>query len=148
MDEQDLRKFKDPGWGVQDATSFRVKVIFNKDNDIEYFDSLIHLWTQWYGLYYDATYPRLIIRFEDMLLKAPEVLAKIAECVGGEVRDPIQYQRGAAKAHGSHTDFLKAILKSADAEKRGHMLEQRDKDYALAHLEKRLMDAFEYKLTV
>jgi hypothetical protein len=147
LNEQDLRKFKDPGWGVKNTDSFRVRVVFDKDKDIEYFDSLIHLWTQWYGLYFNATYPRLIIRFEDMLLKAPQVLAKIAECVGGDVRTPIVYQKGSAKAHGSHTDFLKAILKSADAEKRRHQLEQRDQAYAAAHLDKGLMAAFEYKLT-
>jgi hypothetical protein len=134
--------------GDKSSQTFRVRVIFDKNNDIEEFESLTHLWSTWYGLYFNATYPHLIIRFEDMLLKTPEVLAKIAECVGGEVRNPIQYQQGSAKAHGSHTNFLKAILKSADAEKRGFQLEQRDKDYAITNLDKNLVTAFQYKLTV
>ena len=66
--DQDKKRFKDIGFGVEDASSFRVKVIFDKD-DIEYFDSLAHLWSEWYGYYLNATYPHLIVRFEDMLLQ-------------------------------------------------------------------------------
>ena len=144
-DQTDLKRFEDIGHGVENATSFRVKVIFGKD-DVVFFDSLVDLWSVWYSLYFDATYPHLIIRFEDMLLQAPAVLSKIAECVGTDVRNPIQYQTGSAKAHGSHTDFLKAILKSADAEKRSNLLAQRDLDYAAAKLDPELIDAFQYKL--
>ena len=122
-----------------------MKVIFDQD-DVEYFDSLVDLWSTWYGIYYNATYPHLIIRFEDMLLQAPAVLAKVAECVGGQVREPIQYQRGSAKAHGSHTDFLKAILKSADSEKRRHSLQPRDLAYAKSKLRPDLLEAFEYNI--
>ena len=122
-----------------------MKVIFDQD-DVEYFDSLVDLWSTWYGIYYNATYPHLIIRFEDMLLQAPAVLAKVAECVGGQVREPIQYQRGSAKAHGSHTDFLKAILKSADSEKRRNSLTTEDLDYAASKLDTNLIDGFQYRL--
>jgi hypothetical protein len=81
-----------------------------------------------------------------MLLQAPAVLSKIAECVGTQVRDPIQYQRGSAKAHGSHTDFLSAILKSADGGKREHLLTAEDKEYAATHLDTDLMEAFHYNI--
>ena len=131
--------------GAANATSFRVKVIFDKD-DVEFFDSLADLWSEWYDYYFKADYPRLIIRFEDMLLQAPAVMAKIAECVGTQPRSPIVYQTGSAKAHGSHTDFLKAILKSADWEKRKHALEPRDLEYAKTKLRPDLLEAFEYKI--
>eukprot|EP00977_Amphora_coffeiformis_P010891 scaffold2574_cov168-Amphora_coffeaeformis.AAC.3 len=144
-DETDLKRFQDIGNGVKNATTFRVKVIFGKD-DVEFFDSLVDLWSEWYSYYLNATYPHLIIRFEDMLLQAPAVLSKIAECVGAGVRNPIQYQTGSAKAHGSHTDFLKAILKSADAEKRSKLLAPRDLAYAAKKLDRKLLDAFHYKL--
>ena len=79
-------------------------------------------------------------------MQAPAVLGKIAECVGTEPRHPIVYQTGSAKAHGSHTDFLKAILKSADSEKRRKSLLQRDLAYARAKLNPELLKAFEYNL--
>ena len=79
-----------------------------------------------------------------MLLQAPAVLAKVAECLGTELKNPIEYQTGSAKAHGSHTDFLKAILKSADLEKRRKNLEPRDIEYARTRLNPDLMQAFEY----
>ena len=145
MDDNDKDTFHGYGNGLANATSFRVKVIFDKD-DVEFFDSLADLWSEWYDYYFKATYPRLIIRFEDMLLQAPAIMAKIAECVGTEPRDPIEYQTGSAKAHGSHTDFLKAILKSADSEKRRKSLEPRDLEYARAKLKPDLMEAFEYNL--
>lgn len=144
-DQTDLKKYQDIGFGAENTTSFHVKVIFDKD-DVEYFDSLADLWSRWYSIYFDATYPHLIVRFEDMLLQTPAVLSKIAECVGAKARDPIEYQTGSAKAHGSHTDFLKAIFKSADTEKRRRALFQRDIDYAAAALDPKMIDTFQYKL--
>lgn len=143
--EQDHKRWNDLAFNSTNSTSFQVKVIFDKDDKV-FFDSLVGLWSIWYKRYLNATYPHLIIRFEDMLLQAPAVLAKIAECVGTAVRDPIEYQRGSAKAHGSHTDFLKAILKSADGGKREHGLTAEDKEYAVTHLDKDLMEAFHYRV--
>lgn len=129
--------------GVKEASTFRVKVTFDTNN-VEYFDSLVDLWSQWYKLYFTATYPRLMIRFEDMLLQAPAVLAKVAECVGTTTQNPIKYQQGSAKAHGSHTGFLQALLKSADGIKRKKGLTSGDLDYAAKRLDRDLMSAFQY----
>lgn len=140
-DQKDHRMF-----GVAEASTVGVEVKFDKKNDVVFFDSLADLWSIWYGRYYNATYPHLIVRFEDMLLQAPAVLAKVAECVGTEVRDPILYQQGSAKNHGSHTDFLSAVLKTADKEKRAHALTHNDLEYAAASLDSNLMSAFQYNL--
>lgn len=145
VNDHDRKSFEGWGNGMPNATSFRVKVIFDKD-DVKFFDSLVDLWSEWYDYYHKATYPHLIIRFEDMLLQAPAVVAKIAECVGAQPKHPIEYQTGSAKAHGSHTDFLKAILKSADSEKRRKNLQPRDLEYAKAKLNPELLEAFEYNL--
>jgi hypothetical protein len=49
-----------------------------------YWASLAHVWSEWYREYYDAKFPRLIIRFEDMLFHTPKVLEAIRECAGAE----------------------------------------------------------------
>lgn len=143
--EEDRKRFKDVGHGDTNSSTFRVKVLFDKDNDVETFESLAELWTIWYGRYLNATYPRLIVRFEDMLLQAPAVLAKVAECVDAQVRDPILYQQESAKAHGSHTDFLKAILKTADRQKRSQGFTSADLEYSMQKLDSTLMKAFQYQ---
>lgn len=49
-----IQQFKNPN-----IPSFEVTVGFDNDNEVV-FDSLAHLWSEWYELYYNAKYPRLI----------------------------------------------------------------------------------------
>jgi hypothetical protein len=37
------------------------------------YKSLPHFWSEWYQLYLDAEYPRIIVRFEDLLFYGEEV---------------------------------------------------------------------------
>ena len=46
--------------------------------------SLAHVWNSWYREYYHADFPRLIIRFEDLLFHTEAVLEEIRDCVGAE----------------------------------------------------------------
>lgn len=46
------------------------------------YKSLAHAWSEWYREYLDADFPRLMVRFEDLIFHAPAVLEKIRECVG------------------------------------------------------------------
>lgn len=102
--------------------TFPVKVLFD-ENQVLHWDSLIHLYNDWYLQYIrtlpsnndttstdhqhqyndlrdDPNYPRLIVRFEDMLLYAPYILQQIASCVGTTVPSNFKYQVGEAKSHG------------------------------------------------
>jgi hypothetical protein len=36
-------------------------------------NSLAHFWSEWYQLYMDADYPRVMVRFEDLLFYGEEV---------------------------------------------------------------------------
>lgn len=49
-----------------------------------YWASLAHVWSEWYLEYYEAQFPRLIIRFEDLLFHTPKVLDEIRQCAGAE----------------------------------------------------------------
>jgi hypothetical protein len=46
------------------------------------FDSMVHFWSTWYQEYLQADYPRLIIRFEDLIFHQRELISTICECVG------------------------------------------------------------------
>ena len=48
------------------------------------YDSLIHMWNEWYSAYVDYKTPRLMIRFEDLLFSQEEVAKDICTCVAGE----------------------------------------------------------------
>lgn len=41
------------------------------------------MWTDWYKDYYDADFPRLMIRLEDLVFYPHETLKQICECGGG-----------------------------------------------------------------
>ena len=145
----DIEKFRNDGIRTTSDT-FNVTVHFDT-NQILHWQSLIHLYNDWYQQYYtEATYPRLIIRFEDMLLHAPTIVRMIGTCVGIDNvtlnATPFHYQIQSAKGHGSHTDFVKAILKSGNVVARTRNMTQEDVQFAISHLDPQLMKAMHYNM--
>lgn len=62
------------------------------------FDSLAHVWNQWYKEYVEADFPRLIVRFEDLIFHTEEVLHEIHDCAGAEWKqDYLIYPTAPAK---------------------------------------------------
>jgi len=47
------------------------------------FDSLIHMYNQWYQEWEEVMFLLLIVRFEDFLLHPKEVMDNVCKCVGG-----------------------------------------------------------------
>jgi hypothetical protein len=125
--------------------SFPVKVIYDK-HDVAHYQSLVGLWSDWYRPYLNATYPRIMIRFEDFLLQAPLIVQRISECMGlpPTAVENFKTETGSAKSHGSHTTFLKAIIKSGNVAARTVGLTRQDLDYAAQHLDVHLMNTFHY----
>jgi hypothetical protein len=130
----------------RNQTSFRVKVIFSA-TDVQFWDSLVHLWSRWYRDYWEAPYPRLMIRFEDLLLHSDDIVQSIAECVGGTANRNHVVETGTSKNHGSGADFVKAVIKTGDLGMRLKHLTQPDLHYATEHLDAELMQAFRYNLS-
>jgi len=60
-------------------------------------ESLAHMYNEWYHEYLDADYPRIIVRLEDLVFHAKEVVTKICDCMGGVVLDDFQYVTQTAK---------------------------------------------------
>ena len=50
--------------------------------------SLAHMWNDWNGVYYNATFPRLLVRFEDTIFFPKETSRTICTCVGGKLVTP------------------------------------------------------------
>jgi len=125
---------------------FNVTVHYDKDQKFAW-DSLIHFYNDWYMYYWKtADYPRLFVRFEDMLLFAPAVMEQIANCVEAERPETFRYQVTAAKHHGSGNGLLDAIFKTGSAEARFKSMSKEDVAYAVDHLDKELMGLMQYSL--
>ncbi len=146
-----------------------VKIRRRDEND-EMYNSLAHYWNEWNDAYVQAkTYPRIIVRYEDLLVHLHETVTKICECAGGKVTtDHIQHVKGAAKTTG-HTNqrgLASALIHylhdesrtpmninmdatSAIAEKKmdneGFHMTFDDLEYAKRELDPQLMKAFGYK---
>jgi len=87
-----------------------------------------------------------MVRFEDMLLQAPAIMKKIAECVESELSEPFRYQVSSSKGHGSGNGLVKAILKSGDPEARLRGMSDKDVAFAVDHLDTELMRLMHYAL--
>jgi len=140
-DELDREHFN-----IEEANAtFKVRVDFDKD-DVHHWDSLVHLWNDWYRRYLhnDDGYPRLMVRFEDMLVHGPALMRSIANCTGATVPAEFSHQTKSAKGHGSHTTFLKALMKTGDAGARTKQMTRDDIRFSNEHLDDELMRLFRY----
>ena len=123
--------------------SFEVKIKFDKNMHYKS-KSLVHLWSEWYRQYLEVDYPVLLVRFEDLVFQPVTVLREIADCVDGVLNDKIVYQVKSSKAHGSGTDYTKAIIKTADTKARPNNMTAADLAFAQQHLDPELMELFHY----
>jgi hypothetical protein len=134
------------------APNTTVKVIFDAKQKV-HFQHLLDLYTSYYLQYLnDADYPRLMVRFEDMILQPHNLLEQITECVLGAAattatNKPLQFQLASSKGHGSHTDWIHVLLKTGDAGKRVVHWTKEDLDVAANWTDLRiLLDTFHYRL--
>ena len=133
---------------------------------VETYLSLADMWSTWNRQYYDAEYPRLVIRFEDLLFHTREVMDAIVKCSGitpsynidarshpqGSAVDEshaqqsreFRYHVDAAKVHGISTDMVSAMIKYGNNRGRSRRYTKDDLDYARIALDKELMDVFHY----
>jgi hypothetical protein len=81
-----------------------------------------------------------------LIFQPVTVLREIADCVEATLQMPIQYQLKSSKAHGSGTDYVKALVKTADARARPSNMTLDDLAYAEKHLESRLLEIFHYRI--
>ena len=107
------------------------------------------MWNTFYRDYLNADFPRLIIRYEDLLLHADEIMPQICECVGAELTNTengVSVGKESAKKHmRSKDDIVGIIMRYGSIEKKTERHTKGDIVYANENLAKDLMEAFQYK---
>jgi hypothetical protein len=119
-------------------------------------DSLLHHWNEYYTAYTQTTtFPRVIVRFEDLIFHPVAVTTAVCECAGGALeRDKqgrlmFEYVTGSAKKGASHgkekTGYLDSIIKYGnDRGDRWKGMTAADLEYVKEHLDPTLMALFDY----
>lgn len=127
--------------------SVEIRIRYRPTN-VTHHESLAHLWNKWYQDYVDADFPRLMIRFEDLLFHAEEVVTKVCNCGGGVMRDGgFKYIKKPAKAGPAHqgsSGLLKSLAKYGDASNRLKSFTTPDLDFAKSVINKDIMRLFKY----
>jgi len=133
-----------------DDKAIPVRVKYNSSY-VSHHESLVGLWNDWYREYSEATFPRLIIRFEDMMFWTETVVKQVCECAGGTLlHDEVKYIVDSAKEkksaiHRGSPGLLAAMTKYANSTQRKEQFTQDDLDYAKTSLNEELLELFNYK---
>ena len=120
-------------------------------------DSLIHHWNDYYGGYYKQNrFPRVIVRFEDLIFHPKQVIQAVCECAGGELKHEhdgtgFQYIVQSAKkteGHGKEkTGYVDAMIRYGSDKfrwKSGGMTDE-DRRFVAETLDRDLMVQFGYQ---
>ena len=129
-DERSLREF-------QNLTTFGVEVGMDR------YASLADMWSRWNRDYFEANFPRLIIRFEDTLFHPEKLMSSVLECIGAPVKQ-FQYHLENAKTTDKSSDFVSALAKYGRQEGRYDGMTSQDREYAQEALDRQLMHTFRY----
>lgn len=119
------------------------------------YDSLAHYWSKWVREYYEADFPRLIVRFEDLQFHPKEMLEMIRTCVGAVPKKKhdgkFQYvtQSGKTEERGhkpSQTNLISAMIKYGTDKKRFLSLTKADLEFAKEAVDSELMQLLQYEM--
>lgn len=136
-------KFATPYIGKQPMPDPKNKTFVN-------YTSMIDLWNTWYSDWHDVEFPRLMIRFEDLLFHAEETITKVCECGGGKMQKKFYYMEDSAKGstgvHSGSAGFLASLVNYGNSTLRMKdiMKWEKDADYFNEHVDKELMELFSY----
>jgi hypothetical protein len=140
---------------LTNSTTIPVSVAYSPaENFYGHHDSLIHLWNEWYQLYFNATFPRVMVRFEDLLFYGKEVTETLCACGGGVPREDRKFPHfvhimesaklGTA-AHGKQkTNLVGAMIKYGNHDHRLDGMNSDDLDFAAKVLDPDMMSTFHY----
>lgn len=136
-----------------------IPVRINYPEPAEHWDNLADLWSDWYGQYFHADYPRLIVRFEDLLFNVKEMVNTVCECVGGEPRqeggnfayvvDSGKFGKGHPEGKGGqtkHTNMISAMAKYGTDKYRYVGMTDEDLTRAYESLDAEMMMTFKYAI--
>lgn len=118
------------------------------------YKNLVDMWNSYYNDYINATFPRAVIRYEDLLLYVNEIIPQLCECVGGttkysknnENRNSIYISRESAKGkgHGKTNGLVESVMKYGNSEKRSRGFTRGDLEFAHDTMDQDLMRILQY----
>mmetsp|Transcript_18259 Transcript_18259/g.37660 ORF Transcript_18259/g.37660 Transcript_18259/m.37660 type:complete len:468 (+) Transcript_18259:78-1481(+) len=133
-----------------------VDVEYAKDNEHKHL-SLAHFYSEWYGEYFDADFPRIMVRFEDLLFHGEEVIRTLCDCGGGVPRmdngrsgsfaHMSESAKAGATAHGpmaARTNLVGALIRYGSFANRTATMTHEDLIAARRHFDPKIMEAFGY----
>uniref|UniRef100_A0A7S1C2K0 Sulfotransferase domain-containing protein n=1 Tax=Corethron hystrix TaxID=216773 RepID=A0A7S1C2K0_9STRA len=110
------------------------------------FDSLVHMYNQWYSEWHDAKFPRLIVRYEDLLLHPEEITNRVCTCAGGHWSPNHPFELVSQKAKKYGTGLEGALARYGNATKRIEDFTTANLEFAKRHLDQKLFKKFHYFL--
>jgi hypothetical protein len=123
-----------------------------KKNRVTKHASLVHLYNEWYQGYVNATtFPRLVVRMEDLIFRGEETIAQICECGGGtaaherytQKQNTVKIGKNTVKGTES-TGFWAVIAKYGNASNRRVGFLPNQLQAAKELLDPKLMQTFGY----
>ena len=152
---------------LRSVSSIPVQVKYNNDTVRRHL-SMAHHFNDFYGAYLNASWPRVIVRYEDLIFRPRAVIEKVCACAGGkllgfgletgtaetvdESEKSFNYVKESAKdkspIHGKNkTGLIEAMIQYKNGRRRdmGNMTTQ-DLAFAEKNLDPRLLSLFHYKI--
>lgn len=128
-----------------------VSVRYSPDN-VTHHESLLGLWNDYYSGWQRAKFPRLIVRFEDMLFRTEEVVTKVCHCAGGKVKEGsfkfVVDSAKQGKAHTGSSGLIKSIIRYGNSTRRTDYYAKEDLEYVEKKWNQDLGEAYSYKLKI
>eukprot|EP00531_Pseudo-nitzschia_arenysensis_P006953 CAMPEP_0116125128 /NCGR_PEP_ID=MMETSP0329-20121206/5645_1 /TAXON_ID=697910 /ORGANISM="Pseudo-nitzschia arenysensis, Strain B593" /LENGTH=458 /DNA_ID=CAMNT_0003619147 /DNA_START=118 /DNA_END=1494 /DNA_ORIENTATION=- len=135
-----------------------VRVVYKKVAGIAHDHlSLAHFYSEWYRQYMDVDYPRIIVRFEDLLFHGEQVVRTLCDCGGGVPRmdngrsgafaHVSESAKKGAAAHGpmaARTNLVGALIRYGSFANRTDTMTHEDLMAARSHFDPKIMDTFGY----
>ena len=132
---------------ISPRDTFQVNVQYHLHN-VTHHASMSELYNEWYGNWLDVEYPRLVVRFEDLMFHPEDVTERVCLCAGGTMAPgPFHYIADSAKkgkAHSGSNGLVNSMVKYGDVKKRTHAYTPMDLDYAKSSLRSDVLDMFHY----
>jgi hypothetical protein len=115
--------------------------------------SLADMWTEWHQFYLNASFPRLLIRYEDLVLYPKQLVQAIADCTGKAAKPKFQYYTQEARhfvkqsksAKQSQQSLLNALRKLGERDDMYWSMEEPSRSYAMKALDPQLLELFRYQ---
>ena len=108
------------------------------------YESLVHLWNEWYQAYFDAEIPMLMVRAEDLVFFPEQVTRQVCECAGGTFKEPNSVvgndlKKGHKKKVNPGSRAMAELMTRYGSGQKTQQMTEDDLAYAKTHLKIGLM---------